>query len=31
VKRLTEWFGLTDEEWKELFPSGQQTFDNRVG
>jgi restriction system protein len=32
IEKLAEEFGLTDEERKELLPSGQQTtFDNRVG
>lgn len=32
IERLAEEYGLTDEERKELLPSGQQpVFDNRVG
>jgi restriction system protein len=32
IERLADEFGLTDEERKELLPSGQQAaFDNRVG
>jgi restriction system protein len=32
IERLAEEFGLSDEERKELLPSGgQATFDNRVG
>jgi restriction system protein len=32
IEKLSEQFGLTDEERKELLPSGQQAvFDNRVG
>jgi len=31
-ERLAEEFGLTEEDRKELLPSGRQrTFDNRVG
>ena len=32
VKNLAEYFKLSDEEKRELLPSGNQTiFDNRVG